>query len=201
MTRALQRPGVARRTREGELGITYGCLGWLEKNRWPQHFPEVGISRGLGRGLVDVGAARNDFSETCAIEVKIAFRPGEAEAQLLDARRAADFAYLAAPREVWRSIRLPETAGVLEPLHWPPRGREGLHLELREVRKPARTKPDPDARKAFLHSIIRQALKRGPLPPDTVGLRECPACHRNDCDVWPTAARDLDLDDLERSEP
>jgi len=193
--------GLRRRLAETELGIAYAAYNWLRSGGWPYVYFEVGISRGTIRGRVDVAAASADFTRSIAVEAKREHRPRQTGPQLFDASLAADFVYVAAPPPVWPKLDLPRHVGILEAHPWPAGSSETVGLRVREVRPAGEHKTDPVARQWYLHSLMRQAKKRQPLPEELVSTRVCPACLDTLCPIWGYAGPVEDTMDFDEVEP
>lgn len=162
----------------------WGWLMLLQGKGWAHPFMEIPIRRGLQFGRVDVAATNEEFSESVAVEVKIAYRQGDVEGQLLDAAKSSDYCFVAAPRPIWKQMVLPPSVGILEATPWPPRRSQALQLEVTEVRTAAQSSPEKGSRREFLHSMMSAASKRGRLPPQRDGRETCPACQSESCRFW-----------------
>src|SRR5580658_9780917 len=97
-----------------EQPITWAVIEWLQADGWPHVFQEAEIRRGLEYGRADLGAARGDFRQSVAVEVKAVHVAQSEASQLFDARRSAEFVYIAAPAGVIEKVSVPEGVGVIE---------------------------------------------------------------------------------------
>lgn len=161
-----------------ERPITWAVIEWLQARGWPLVFPEVQIPRGLIRGRVDVAAASTGFRTSVAVEVKAAYRPGDAEGQLFDARRVAERVYIAAPPEVIQRMEVPTVVGILEARPGVPRPT----LEL--ARDAALEVPESTPRKEYLHALMRSAMRTGRFDSSWAEDNVCPACLSGRCPFW-----------------
>jgi len=174
-----------------ELPIVYSVIEWLDASGWPLVFPEVSVPRGLIRGRVDVAAASKGFRKSVAVEVKAVYRPGDPEDQLFDARRAAEYVYLAAPPEVLGKTNVPASVGLLGA--YP----EGIRARLVVVREAKRGRPEPACRREFLHALIRSTMRRGRLDSSWIEGKVCPACSSGRCPFWAVPMdADIEIVDL-----
>jgi hypothetical protein len=165
-------------------------MTWLESQKWPLIFYEVTIPRGLIRGRVDVAAASKGFRQSVAVEVKAAYVPEDPEGQLFDAQRAAEYVYIAAPPDVLNLIDIPASVGTLEAQS------EGNRTTVIARKLAKRGTPQREARKDYLHSLIRAASRRGTLDPAWIAKSVCPACMSDHCPFWfvPADVESVDLD-------
>lgn len=173
-----------------EQPITWAVIEWLQTEGWPHVFQEADIRRGLGHGRADLGAARADFQQSLAVEVKVAHNAPSEHSQLFDARRAAEFVYFAAPFAVLDKVRVPEGVGVIEAGEAVPPARPALIVR----RRAALGKPDWVARKDFLHALMRAAARRGRFDRSHTEGRTCPACQSANCPFWMRPSPDSDLE-------
>jgi hypothetical protein len=173
-----------------EQPITWAVIEWLQTEGWTHVFQEADIRRGLGNGRADLGAAREDFRQSVAVEVKATHNPSSEQVQLFDASRAAEFVYFAAPSQVLDRIRVPERVGVIEARGAVPPARPQLTVR----RRAALGSPDWEARKDFLHALMRAAARRGRFERSYTEGRSCPACQSANCPFWMRPGPDLDFE-------
>jgi hypothetical protein len=168
----------------------YAVITWLESQQWPFITWEVTIPRGLIRGRVDVAAASKGFRQSVAVEVKAAYVPENPEGQLFDAQRAAEYVYIAAPPDVLCMIEIPASVGILEARS------DGSRTIVIAKRPAKRGKPQREARKDYLHSLIRAAARRSTLESALVAKSVCPACMSNHCPFWrvPVDIEEVEID-------
>ena len=173
-----------------EQPITWAVIEWLQADGWPHVFQEAEIRRGLGYGRVDLGAAREDFRQSAVVEVKAVHVAQSEAAQLFDARRSAEFVYFAAPPEVIEKVHVPEGVGVIEAAPAVPPARPALTVR----RRAALGKPVWEARKDFLHSLMRAAARRGRFDRSVTEGKTCPACQGLGCPYWLREVPDVDIE-------
>jgi|HubBroStandDraft_1064217.scaffolds.fasta_scaffold20282_3 hypothetical protein len=172
-----------------EQPITWAVIEWLQADGWPHVFQEAEIRRGLGYGRADLGAAREDFRQSVVVEVKAIHVAHSEAAQLFDARRAAEFVYFAAPAEVIEKITVPKGVGIIEAVLAVPPARPALAVRRRAVLG----KPVWEARKDFLHALMRAAARRGRLDRSVTEGMTCPGCQGLHCPFWFRDALDVEV--------
>lgn len=173
-----------------EQPITWAVIDWLQSEGWPHISWEADIRRGLRHGRADVGATREDFQESVAVEVKAVYVEGSQVGQLFDARSAAEYTYFAAPPEVIERATIPAEVGVLEAKNVAGSPRPSLIMK----RRATRGQPEWELRKDFLHALMRSASRRGRFNPSATEGKACPACQGLRCPFWIRPSRDLDVE-------
>jgi hypothetical protein len=172
-----------------EQPITWAVIEWLQADGWPYVFQEAEIRRGLGYGRAELGAVREDFRQSVVVEVKAVHVAQSEAAQLFDARRAAEFVYFAAPAEVVEKVAVPKEVGIIEAGLAVPPARPTLTVRRRAVLG----KPVWEARKDFLHALMRAAARRGRFDRSVTEGMTCPACQGLGCPFWFRGVPDIDI--------